>query len=193
MVLFGFVPLFLRIDSPEFFVEMLEIDSESFHLLENELESFQNGVELVLPEHDNLLVLHVLLLLSFLSFLVLLLRLQVLLVLMFSIVAHFHLICLIAEPHLCLWSFCFISYYWGWGQLQPWLSWDWTCNYLMLLGYWECRSNVVLSELRTLGVISLWERARMYYWLSEWLGRPCDVHATLLQSWIKRWSCSHKI
>lgn len=133
MMLFCLIPFFFRIDSSKLLVQMLEIDPKALHLLKNKLESLQYSVELMLPKHYNLLIFHVLLLLSFLTLLIVLLSLQVLLVFILHSIVCFHLIHLIAESHLWFWSFYFVWNNRCWRQLRAWLVWDWIGNYLMLL------------------------------------------------------------
>lgn len=67
VVLLGVVPLLLRVDRPELLVKTLEVEAEVLYLLEDDLESFHDGIELVLPEHDDLLVLHIGILLALLA------------------------------------------------------------------------------------------------------------------------------
>lgn len=94
-MLFGLIPLLLRIDSLKLVIKIVELRTDPLNLLENKLKSFQNGIEFMLPKHYNLLVFHLLLLLPFVYFLFLLLLLLLLLVVIMDC-------CLLLNLLLCL-------------------------------------------------------------------------------------------
>lgn len=62
MVLFCLIPLFLGVHVLKLIVETVKLGTDPLYFLEDQLKSLQDGVELMLPKHYYLLVLHLLLL-----------------------------------------------------------------------------------------------------------------------------------
>lgn len=108
MVLLRFVPLLLRINSPQLLIQMLEVYAEHFHLFKDYLKSLKDGIKFVFPKHNYLLIFHLLLIFAFVSLLIIfvlffsVLLISALVFILFKYLQSVLLVCICSLLHMTI-------------------------------------------------------------------------------------------